>query len=187
MQEGAVMFSTDLGWAVSGGHAVVALRGELDLVDAAAVATVLGDVAAREPRIIVDLSGLEFIDASGVAALSRGRRRARAAGGDLLLAAPQRRVQRVLALLWETGGPDLPCSVTEAAASAGSLHAAAPIRSQPTKMHWQRIALRLRIVTADWLSSGLLPSQGKSLDRDRRTPILSKLPAVPGCGVVPRR
>ena len=82
------MFSMDLGSGESGGHAVVALYGELDLVDAAAVAAALRAVAAREPRIIVDLAGLEFIDASGIAALLRGRRHARNAGGDLLLAAP---------------------------------------------------------------------------------------------------
>ena len=75
------MFSMDLGSGESCGHVVVALYGELDLVDAAAVEAALKAVAAREPRIIVDLAGLEFIDASGVAALSRGRRHARNAGG----------------------------------------------------------------------------------------------------------
>ncbi len=117
------MFSMNLCSAESGSHVVVALHGELDLVDAQAVADALGAVAAREARIIVDLSGLEFIDASGIAALSGGRRRARDAGGDLLLAAPQQRVQRVLAILWEASGSDLPASVAEAAASTGSLPA----------------------------------------------------------------
>jgi len=42
----------------------------------------------RRPQIVVDLGGLEFIDASGVAALARGRKHARRASGDLLLAAP---------------------------------------------------------------------------------------------------
>jgi anti-sigma B factor antagonist len=65
-------------------------------------------------RIIVDLSRLEFIDVSGIAALSHGRRRARDAGGDLLLAAPQPQVQRVLAIIWEASGPCLPASVAEA-------------------------------------------------------------------------
>jgi hypothetical protein len=37
---------------------------------AAAVTAALRGVAAREPRIIMDLAGLEFIDASGVAALA---------------------------------------------------------------------------------------------------------------------
>jgi anti-sigma B factor antagonist len=136
------MFSMDLDSGESGGYVVVALRGELDLVDAAAVAAALGAVAAREPRIIVDLTGLEFIDASGVGALVRGRRRARNAGGDLLLAAPQRRVRLVLAIIWEAGGSGLPASVAEAAARAGaSRQAPVPIQRQPAKMRWQRMAM----------------------------------------------
>lgn len=70
------------------GHVVVALRGELDSADAAEVTAALAAVAAREPQIVVDLSGLEFIDSAGVAALERARGHARRAGGDLLLAAP---------------------------------------------------------------------------------------------------
>jgi anti-sigma B factor antagonist len=108
------MFSMDLGSGQSGGYVVVALRGELDLMNAAAVVAALRVVAAREPRIIVDLSRLEFIDVSGIAALSHARRRARDAGGDLLLAAPQPQVQRVLAIIWEASGPCLPASVAEA-------------------------------------------------------------------------
>ena len=75
------MFSVDLSTRECDGHVVVALRGELDLVDAADVAAALAAAVAREPRIIVDLAGLEFIDCSGVAALARGRRHARQAGG----------------------------------------------------------------------------------------------------------
>ena len=73
----------------------------------------------------MDLSGLEFIDAAGVTALARGRRQARDAGGDLLLAGPQRRVQRVLSLIWDADGTGTGthASVAEAAASAGSLPA----------------------------------------------------------------
>src|SRR5580692_12525363 len=99
MQWGALpMFSMDLGSRRTGDHVVIALHGELDLADAPVVAAALGVVAAHAPRIIVDLAGLEFIDASGVAALSRGRKLARHAGGDLLLAAPRRGVLRVLTL-----------------------------------------------------------------------------------------
>jgi anti-sigma B factor antagonist len=92
------MFSTDLSTRSCGGRTLVALRGELDLVDAVAVSAALASVAAREPWIIVDLAALEFIDSSGVAALARGRRQARQAGGDLVLAAPQREVMLVLAI-----------------------------------------------------------------------------------------
>jgi anti-anti-sigma factor len=112
------MLDMDLGPGECGGYAVVALRGELDLVDAAAAADGPEAVAAREPWIIVDLAGLEFIDANGVAALLRGRRPARNAGGDVLLAAPQRLVRRVLAR-----------------------QAVAPIRRQPARMRRQRIAM----------------------------------------------
>src|SRR6266480_6459126 len=80
------MISVDLSTRDCGGHVIVALRGELDMADAVSVAAALAAVAAREPEIIVDLAGLEFIDSSGVAALARGRKQARHAGGDLRLA-----------------------------------------------------------------------------------------------------
>jgi anti-anti-sigma factor len=81
------MFSTVLSTRGGDGYVVVVLRGELDLADAAVVAAELAAVAAREPGMIVDLAGLGFIDSSGVAALARGRRQARLAGGDLVEAA----------------------------------------------------------------------------------------------------
>jgi anti-sigma B factor antagonist len=125
------MFRMDLRADACGGYVVVALRGELDLLYAPAVATALGDLAARQPRIIVDLAGLEFIDASGTAALARGRRHARIAGGDLLLAAPRRPVRRVLKIIWEAEGFAVHASVAEAAASAGTLPTAVAPVDQP--------------------------------------------------------
>jgi anti-sigma B factor antagonist len=92
------MFSVDLSTRECDGHVIVALRGELDVLDAAGVAGALAAVTVREPWVIVDLAGLEFIDARGLGALVRARKRARRAGGDLLLAAPQRRVLKVLAV-----------------------------------------------------------------------------------------
>jgi anti-anti-sigma factor len=41
---------------------------------------VLTGVVERQPKVIVDLAGLEFIDSSGLAALARARKRARDAG-----------------------------------------------------------------------------------------------------------
>jgi anti-sigma B factor antagonist len=90
------MLGKDLRIRDCDGCVVVSLRGELDLVDAACVAAALAAVADREPRIVVDLTGLEFIDCRGVAALVSGRTKARQAGGDLLLAAPQRQVMKLL-------------------------------------------------------------------------------------------
>jgi anti-anti-sigma factor len=137
------MFSADLSTRECDGHVVVALRGELDLVDAADVAAALAAAVAREPRIIVDLAGLEFIDCSGVAALARGRRHARQAGGDLLLAAPQQRVLRVVAITRLAGEFSVHASVEEAAGSAGrSRREAVPVPGRPSKIRWPRPAVR---------------------------------------------
>jgi len=64
------MFSVNLSTRQGDGNVIVALCGELDVADAMCVAATLADVAAREPEIIVDLAGLDFIDSSGVAALA---------------------------------------------------------------------------------------------------------------------
>ena len=113
------MFSTHLSTRSYDGRSVVALRGELDSADAVAVAAALAAVAAREPQIIVDLAGLEFIDSSGVAALARGRRQARLAGGDLVLAAPRQKVLRVLAVVRLADAFSVYATVEEAAGEAG--------------------------------------------------------------------
>ena len=131
------MFSVDLSTSEYGGHVVVALRGELDIAGAAGVAAALAAVAvaAREPEIVVDLAGLEFIDSSGVAALARGRQHARHAGGDLLLAAPRQQVLRVLTLTRLIDVFPVHVSVEEAASSAGRLRpAAAPVDERPVRV-----------------------------------------------------
>ncbi len=81
-----------------GDHVVVALDGELDVAGTASVLAVLAAAVARDPRIIVDLAALEFIDCCALGALGQVRAQARQAGGDLLLAAPRGPVLRVLAL-----------------------------------------------------------------------------------------
>jgi anti-anti-sigma factor len=117
-QEGAVMATAGLSTREYGGHVVVALRGELDIADAASVMAVLA-AAAGNPRIIVDLAALVFVDSSGVAALVRGRNLARRAGGDLLLAAPRGPVRRILALTGLIGVFSVRASVEQAVQAAG--------------------------------------------------------------------
>ena len=124
------MFSVDLGTRECDGHVIVALGGQLDLVDAPSVAAALVTITAREPEIIVDLAALDFIDSSGVAPLVRGRTHARHAGGDLLLAAPRQPVLRVLAATRLVDGFSVHASVEEAAASAR--------RSQRVVVPWRR-------------------------------------------------
>jgi anti-sigma B factor antagonist len=92
------MFSMDPSIRQNEDRVLVALRGELDVTDAASAAAALIALAARDCEIIVDLAGLDYIDSSGLAALVLARRHARQAGGDLLLAAPQQQVLRLLTL-----------------------------------------------------------------------------------------
>jgi anti-sigma B factor antagonist len=134
------MLSTDLSTHSCDGYAVVALRGELDLADAAIVAAELTAVAARERGIIVvDLAGLEFIDSSGVAALARGRRQARQAGGELILAAPQRNVMRILTVIRLAEAFSVYASVQEAAGEAGHFkERAMPTSQRPRQARWPR-------------------------------------------------
>jgi anti-sigma B factor antagonist len=127
------MFSVDLSTRECDGHVIVTLRGDLDIAHAANVAAALAAVAASEPEIIVDLAALEFIDSSGVAALARGRKHARQAGGDLRLAAPQQQVLRVLTLTRLIEVFPVHASVDGAARSAGRSRrvAAAPMAGSP--------------------------------------------------------
>jgi anti-sigma B factor antagonist len=170
------MFSTDLSTRSGDGYAVVALRGELDLADAAVVAAELTAVAAREPGIIVvDLAGLEFIDSSGVAALARGRRQARQAGGELILAAPQQNVMRVLAVIRLAEDFSVYTTVQEAAGQAGHFkETAMPMSQRPRQARWPRSVMwsrtrGLRTVHSSRTSSvpglaasGLLPPTAAS-------------------------
>jgi anti-sigma B factor antagonist len=123
------MFSAGLDTRQRDGHVVVALRGELDVLDAASFAAALAELAAREPEIIVDLTGLEFIDSSGVAALVLARNQARQAGGDLFLAGPQQQVLRFLTVTRLVDAFAVHGSVEQAARRAGCFRrATAPAR-----------------------------------------------------------
>jgi anti-sigma B factor antagonist len=126
-QKGAPMFDMDLTTRQGDDEMVVTLAGELDVTEAASVAAGLTALSARGRAVIVDLTGLEYIDASGVAALALVRQHTRIAGGDLLLAAPQRRILRVLTM---TGLIDVfsvhPCVADAIAVAERSRAAARP-------------------------------------------------------------
>jgi anti-sigma B factor antagonist len=96
----------------------------VDVVDAAEVAASLAVVAASGRQIIVDLEALEFIDSSGLAALVRARHHARRVGCDVLLAAPQQQVLRMLSITRMHDVFAVHACVDEAAGSAGGTPAA---------------------------------------------------------------
>jgi anti-sigma B factor antagonist len=78
---------------------VLSLRGELDLTSAPAFDRELEQVAANGPtRLVIDLSGLDFMDSTGLRALLQARERAMANRHELALRRGPRQVQRVLEL-----------------------------------------------------------------------------------------
>ena len=122
------MISAGLSIREYGGYVLVKLHGELDVSDAASVADALTAAAARNPRIIVDLAALEFIDCCALGALAEARVRARQAGGDLLLAAPCGQVQRILTLTGMTGVFPVCASLADAVRIAGRSRPLPPAR-----------------------------------------------------------
>jgi len=120
------MFSIDLTTRQREDWAVVALRGQLDVTDAASTAAALIAIAADARAVIIDLAALEFIDSSGLAALGLVRRHARQAGGDLLLVAPQRQVLRFLTVTRLIDVFSVHACVQDAASSAASSTVTAP-------------------------------------------------------------
>lgn len=113
------MFNVELSVGGFDGHAVVALHGELDLTGVPAVAShLIAAVAAWGPLIIVNLADLEFVDCCGLGVLVRVLEWARESGGDVLLAAPQQHVRRLLRLVGLDGVFSVYPSVKQAASGA---------------------------------------------------------------------
>lgn len=81
------------------GVVVLSLDGRLNMVSAVVLRqTIASLVQDGEVRFVVDLSGISFMDSSGLGALISGLKSARQAGGDLRIAAPTEQVQLVLQL-----------------------------------------------------------------------------------------
>jgi anti-anti-sigma factor len=103
----------------------VTLCGELDLASAPHLYQVL-DRLYRDgfPEIVIDLSGLEFLNAAGLAVFHRADEHLRAAGGRLILHRPGRLARRVLAITELdtvlTIRPATPGSVNQASSSAAT-------------------------------------------------------------------
>jgi anti-sigma B factor antagonist len=81
-----------------GSRTVVRLAGEAD-VTTRALAEVLGAEAAKKPRLLlVDLSGLAFIDSAALHQIVQAHRKLRADGSRLELFGPSQAVARILQL-----------------------------------------------------------------------------------------
>jgi len=98
LPEGAGLFGIDA--RVEGPEVVIMLRGELDLATAPMLSDALFS-AIREGRrrIVIDLAGLTFMDASGVHAIAVARRAQLEGAGELVLRRPEANVRRLLDIL----------------------------------------------------------------------------------------
>lgn len=91
--------------AVPPGESVtVAVSGELDIATAPRFSARLGELLRRGcPReLVIDLSGLSFIDATGLRALTELRRRVEQQQAVLVLAGVPAQMQRVIQLIGPT-------------------------------------------------------------------------------------
>ena len=81
------------------GDAVIAsLRGEVDLESSPVAREVLLGCVARAKKVLVDLSGVEYIDSSGVASLVEAFQRAKKTGVTFALVSVNESARRVLEL-----------------------------------------------------------------------------------------
>src|SRR6201996_5436466 len=84
-----------------GDHELVIAIGEIDLYTAPRLQSELSAViasAAPASRVIVDMSGVEFCDSTGMNVLLSCLRQARERGGELELAAPRPAVRKILSV-----------------------------------------------------------------------------------------
>ncbi len=78
---------------------VVVARGELDVASAQDFAARLEHaVRSPEPLVVIDLSGLMFIDSSGLAALIKAGHEAKAAGREMTVVRGPHQVQQLFEL-----------------------------------------------------------------------------------------
>lgn len=75
---------------------IVAPQGEIDLGRSPGLRTRLGEIIAEKPgRIIIDLSGVTYMDSSGVATLVEALQQCRSINASLTLCAMQDRVRSI--------------------------------------------------------------------------------------------
>lgn len=80
------------------GVVIVALEGDVDLQSSPDARKVLLECVGRKMPVVVDLSGVGYIDSSGVASLVESLQNARKSGNNLVLAAVSEGALRVLQL-----------------------------------------------------------------------------------------
>ena len=81
------------------GESVISPQGRLDMVTAPVLREQLHtQVRQGNVHVVVDLSGVDLIDSSGLSALISGLKAARQAGGSLRVARPSKQARSILKL-----------------------------------------------------------------------------------------
>jgi anti-sigma B factor antagonist len=101
--------------------AVLAVSGEIDLWTAEEFRQALRRLQATNERVVVDLSGVPFVDSSGLGVLVGGLKRARDIDGSLHLVVTSSAVRRVFTLTNLDQVMPLHESVADAVAVASAL------------------------------------------------------------------
>lgn len=86
--------------AISEAETIVRLVGELDCATAARLQEALDRLQERQtPTLVFEMSGLEFIDSSGLHQLVMALKRQKEAGGEVVLRSPSPQTMRVLEIV----------------------------------------------------------------------------------------
>lgn len=79
--------------------AVITLSGEMDIYSSPRLLEEIFTLAdGGRPFIVLDLSTLDYLDSTGIGAISAGRKKVRDAGGNIRLVSPSSLVTKVLRL-----------------------------------------------------------------------------------------
>ena len=103
------------------GYVICRPVGELDAFTVSQFRQSLAELASN-PRILIDMSGVPFVDSAGLGALIGGIRRARELGGDVAVACNRPTLTRLL----HTTGFDRIVPVTETVEEAATALATTP-------------------------------------------------------------
>lgn len=90
------------------GYTICRPVGELDAFTVSQFRQALAEIAAK-PRLVIDMSGVPFVDSAGLGALIGGIRRAREQGGDVVVVCNRPSLVRTL----RTTGFDRIVTMTE--------------------------------------------------------------------------
>jgi len=80
-----------------GDHTIMSVTGEIDLYTAPTLQSeLMSALGPGSVKLIVDMSGVDFCDSTGINVLLAAHRQARERGGDLQLASPASATRKVL-------------------------------------------------------------------------------------------